>query len=469
MNAVLKAYTLSECMEVMAQYALAYEQQGGRNLIFCEDRLTLIAERALLRATGGTFRSTVSTFARFLKAEGRTISKQGSVMAVGEVMTRLQREGKLQCFTSLVGIGNNARCIYETLAQFSASEITPETLRESMEQLPDDMLRKKVADLALIYEGYTAFLKENAFLDESKYLSLLPKRIREEGALKGYNVFFLGYGSFTAQARETVRAALETAENVIGVFCAGEEDLYANKGADAFERVCREYGNVQVRDLGTPLDGDAEKLRKGLFNPVRAKIKTETDKIEIFEGEDKNAETEFVAMKIRRFMQENAGVRYRDIAILLPTVDGYALPLKKALSEYGIPYFIDEKRSLKNHPLSRFIVDCFRVVRERFSSSAVQSLTGNLFFGESDEYRNYLLKFANYRGGAKREIKTGDAVQSFDKEKLESGRARLLAATKNIPAKGKGGTYCNAVWKLLDDFSGYDRLENFEKQVEDVA
>ncbi|MBQ7770296.1 MAG: hypothetical protein IJ373_03810, partial [Clostridia bacterium] len=198
MNAVLKAYTLSECMEVMAQYALAYEQQGGRNLIFCEDRLTLIAERALLRATGGTFRSTVSTFARFLKAEGRTISKQGSVMAVGEVMTRLQREGKLQCFTSLVGIGNNARCIYETLAQFSASEITPETLRESLEQLPDDMLRKKVADLALIYEGYTAFLKENAFLDESKYLSLLPKRIREEGALKGYNVFFLGYGSFTA-------------------------------------------------------------------------------------------------------------------------------------------------------------------------------------------------------------------------------------------------------------------------------
>ena len=469
MNAVLKAYTLSECMEVMAEYAHAYERQGGKNLIFCEDRLTLIAERALLRATGGTFLSTVSTFVRFLHAEERTISKQGSVMAVGEVMTRLQREEKLQCFTSLAGIGNNARCIYETLAQFSASEITPETLRESMAQLPDDMLKRKLSDLALIYEGYTDFLQEKAFLDESKYLSLLPKRIREEGILKGYNVFFLGYGSFTAQARETVRAALETADNVIGVFCCGDEDMYANKGADAFERVCREYGNVQVRNLGTPLYGDAEKLRKGLFNPVRAKIKTETDKIAIFEGEDKNAECEFVAMKIRRFMQENEGVRYRDIAVLLPTVDGYALPLKKALGEYGIPYFIDEKRSLKSHPLSRFILDCFRVVRERFSPLAVQSLAGNLFFGESDEYRNYLLKFANYRGGAKREIKTGEAVQAFDKEKLERGRARLLAATKNIPAKGKGRAYCNAVWKLLSDFNAYERLENFEKQVDDVA
>ena len=192
MNALLKAYTLSQCMEVMADYAQAYEAQGGVNLIFCEDRLTLIAERALLSRLGGTFRSSVSTFARFLQTEAKVITKQGSVMAVGEVMTRLQREGKLQCFTSLAGVGNNARCIYETLAQMSASEITPEVLKDGSEQLSDDILKKKIADLALIYEGYDEFLKEGGFVDESKYLSLLPKRLREEGVLKGVNVFFLG-------------------------------------------------------------------------------------------------------------------------------------------------------------------------------------------------------------------------------------------------------------------------------------
>ena len=81
---IIKAYTLSQCMDVMAQYAQAYEQSGGRNIIFCEDRLTLIAERALLAQTGGTFSSAVVTFARFLEADGKTISKQGSVMAIGE-------------------------------------------------------------------------------------------------------------------------------------------------------------------------------------------------------------------------------------------------------------------------------------------------------------------------------------------------------------------------------------------------
>ena len=85
MNAVIKAYTLSQCLELMAEYASAYESKGGRNLIFCEDRLTLLAERALLKKVGGTFSSGVATFARFLKTDAKTITKQGSVMAVGKL------------------------------------------------------------------------------------------------------------------------------------------------------------------------------------------------------------------------------------------------------------------------------------------------------------------------------------------------------------------------------------------------
>lgn len=474
MNAVFTAYTLSECMEIMARYAAAYEKTGEKNLIFCEDRLTLIAERALLKETGGTFSSSVSTFSRFLKADGKAISKQGSVMAVGEVMTCLQREEKLQCFTSLSGVGNNARCIYETLAQFSASEISPEMLAESAELLPEDTLKRKTSDLALIYHGYADFLKENGYLDESKYFSLLPQKIRAEGSLRGNTVFFLCYTSFTAQAKEIIRAAAETANNVIGIFCAGEEELYTNRSADIFERVCAEYGKVKRQDLGVPLFGDAEILRKGLFNPIRLGERTPTQTVCIHEAEDKIAEAEYVATKIRRAMSENKEMRYRDVAVLLPSVDAYALPLKKAFAEYGIPFFIDEKKSLKNHPLSRFILDCFRVVKERFSPSAVQSFTGNVFFGGYDEYRNYLLKFANFRYGAKREIKTGEIIKNFDRKKLEEGRERLLLATKRFEEKGNGRKYCGRdfcvrVRTLLQDFKVEERLRSLTQTLEDLS
>ena len=52
---LIKAYTLSECLDAMSEQAQAYEGLGQENIIFCEDRLTLVAERALLRRLGGTF------------------------------------------------------------------------------------------------------------------------------------------------------------------------------------------------------------------------------------------------------------------------------------------------------------------------------------------------------------------------------------------------------------------------------
>lgn len=471
MRTILTAYTLSECMEAMSAYAAALEKQGGHNLIFCEDRLTLIAERALVNATGGTFRSTVSTFARFLKTDEKTISKQGSVMAVGDVMTRLQRENALECFTTAAGVGNNAKCIYETLAQFSSSEITPETLKDSATQLENGALKKKIGDLARIYEGYQDFLKTRGYLDESRYLSLLPARIEADETLQDTNVFFLCFSSFTAQAISAIRATLKSAKNVIGVFCAGEEEIYTNRALQSFLNVCNEFGKTKVLPLGAPLDGEAETLRKSLFNPeTTGKPRAQTDKIRIFEAEDKMGEAEYVAVQIKRAMQENSALRYRDFAVLVPDVAAYSLTIKRALHEYGLPYFIDEKRSLKRHPLSAFLLDCLRVVKEKYAPSAVQSLAQNPFFGESDEYRNYLLKYANYRGGAKREIKEGELIEkAFDRGKLTDARARLLAATQGVKARAKGKEYCEAIRKILTDFNAEARLKTLEENLSDVS
>ncbi len=470
MVTAIKAYTLSECMETMAQCVEECEARGGKNLVFCEDRLTLIAERAITSRLGGSFDTRVCTFSRFLTSSERTISKQGSVMAVGEVMAKLQREEKLQCFKTTAGIGNNAKCIYETLAQFSASEITAETLQESLAMLPDDMLKRKIADLALIYEGYSTFLNERKFLDESKYLSLLPERIRQDKTLKDTNVFFLCFQSFTAQATKTISATIETAKNVVGIFASGEEEIYTNRAFNTFLRVCN-HEKVKVLEAGIPLEKQAETLRRGLFDPERMKQPREqTDNIRIFEAEDKTAEAEFIAVQIKKAMANDEEMRYRDFAVLVPGISAYALPLKRAFAEFRIPYFVDEKKSLKQHPLSEFLLNCFQVVKDRYSSSSVQSLAQNVFFGESDEYRNYLLKFANYRGGAKREIKTGEAVETlFNKDDLLSGRERLLLATKNIKSRATGREYCNVVRTILNDFNVKETLEELEISVSDLA
>ena len=466
MNFVLNAYTLSECMDVMADYVEKYELEGRKNIIFCEDRLTLIAERALTRRMGGTFFSSVTTFARFLQSDEKIISKQGSVMAIGGIMATLQRQKALKCFTSVTAIENSARCVYETIAQLSASEVTPDTLQESAVLLPNDVLKDKVCDLALIYREYTAFLQEKGYLDESKYLALLPERIRAEKSLHGANVFFLAFSSFTSQAMQSVRAAIEKATDVIGIFCGGQEEIYTNDARDLFYRVCKEYGRTEFLNLGAPIGGDAEILRKGLYHleSLRGE-KTLTDGIRLFEGKDANEEVEYIAVQIKKLLDQKK-LRYRDFAVLIPDTNVYSMPIRRTFKEYGIPFFFDEKKSLKKHPLSEFILSALETVRERFSAQSVQSLTQNYFFGESDEYRNYLLKFANYRGGALKPLRENDI---FDMRAVEDGRSRFHKATKNIKRRGYGREFCNAIRVLMEDFQVEKSLEKLKEELDDVA
>lgn len=471
MNVCLQAYTLSECMENMAALVAKSEREGRKNIIFCEDRLTLIAERALLAVTGGTFLSSVYTFARFLHHDGKTISKQGSVMAVANVMSRLENEKRLRIFNVQSSSRNNAKCIYETIAQFAASEITVETLEESAALLPEGALKQKVCDLVEIYKEYNLFLQRENYLDESRYLSLLPQSLAQTKEIAECNVFFVCYSSFTTQALKTVRSAVEHARNVFGIFCDGEEDIYTHSARNAFMRECAKYGEVKQIQAGLPLEGEAELLRVGLYNPERyGKQKQPTSNLHVFEGEDKNAETEYVAVQILRAMQADNTLRYRDFALLAPDVKAYAQSIKHTFAQYEIPIFIDEKKSLGAHPLAQFLLACLQVVKEGFSADAVQLLTQNYFFGESDEYRNYLLKFANYRGGAKREIKENETVEkTFSIPLLKAARLRLLKAVEGIPKEGKGRAFCLAIRQILVHFDAEKKLETLENSLHDVS
>ena len=60
---------LSVALEELKKIVSANEERGVKTLVFCEDRLTLAAERTVCAAVGGTFLTSVCTFARFLAAE----------------------------------------------------------------------------------------------------------------------------------------------------------------------------------------------------------------------------------------------------------------------------------------------------------------------------------------------------------------------------------------------------------------
>ncbi len=432
--------------------------RGRKVLVFCEDRLTLEAEKAVASAQGAVFDVSVTTFARFLDdgTPRKVLTKQGSVLVVGGIASRLA--GELKCF------GKNpsgcAASLYETIAQLRAALVTPEMLEEARSEA-DKLLGEKLGDIALIYREYLAFL-DKGYLDESGVLALLPAAIGRQ-KLEGADICFAGFSSFTRQAAEGILAACRCGADVSAVLIGGEEAVYTNEAAEAFEKYARRAGaDCEKIFLPSDLIVEAEALRRALFDPAYP-APMQTGRVHIFEASDPEDELRFIAAAMRAEIYR--GARWRDISLYLSDVAGYSVSLKKIFGEYRIPYYADVKRSAAKHPLCRFVLGWFSMLSEGFDPADADAFIGNPFFGgerkNRDTYRNYLLQFANYRGGCKRAIKDvaegleGEALQKANEERavLCAERERLLSAFEGAAADMTGGEYCRLVRKLLDKFS----------------
>lgn len=446
MAMIIGAPTPDDALAALAHCVKRCEERGEQNLVFCEDSLTLLAERAVLAETGGTFLTEVTTFARFLSGERQVLSKQGSVMALSAILTDC--EGELSCLSA-----GAAETVYETLAQLAASRVDAAQLRAGAEAT-EGALRAKLTDLALLSERYASFLSENALLDESGYLALLPEAIGKR--LAGINVFFVAFPSFTRQAAEGIRAAAENAANVTGIFLAGKEPLYTNEAARVFRDICEEIEETEVVMAPCTLTEDAERVRCGLFAPEVFSLPPEkTQRVCMFSAQDEAEEANTVCALIKRYIAK--GLRYRDIVVLTPDEES-RLVMEKVFSSYRIPYFADRKRPFSRHPFVRFVVAALRAVADGGRPESVDAVAANVCFGASHGYRNYLMKYGNWRGGYRRAIREDVQGISLDEVALlRACRERMLRVLDALPRRGSAQDFADAI-AMLRAFVGADSV-----------
>ncbi len=440
MAKIIGAATPDDALRRLGELAREGELRGERTLVFCEDRLTLLAERAVLSACGGTFLTEVTTFARFLAGPG-VLSKEGSVMEISSLLS--EYEEKLCCFRPRA-----ARAVYETIAQLSASRVDAEMLQRSAEET-EGALKGKLSDLALLLEEYGRRLKARGLLDESGYLALLPEKLASERRRE--NIVFFGFRAFTKQALEGVRAALASFKRVTGIFLAGRAELYTNEAARLFKGVCSEFGGADAEMEKDSLTGEARRLRDGLFSPEKLTApKMRTPKIRRFTAADEAEEFSVIAALIKKHVFE--GARYRDIAVLVSSES--FLAVEKAFGAYRIPFFADKKRPFSEHPFCTLVTDLLLAVSDGVLPDEADAIAASYYFGKGDNYRNYLLRYGNYRGGVRREIRE---ETEYDKDELTACRERMLSLLGFFPRKGRGKDYVAAI-RALREAADADKL-----------
>lgn len=432
---------------------ISSDKNKGKTIIFCEDRLTLAAERAVCAALGGTFDVSVYTLARFLSSEmgkrANILSSQGSAMAIRRIIE--QNKSSLKLFGKFSAAAS-AGAVYDTIALLYAAKIKADDLKKANAK---GLLESKLSDISLIYSLYEEYLEKSGKTDRNKYLGELPHVIAKSEKIKGSNVIFLGFQSFTRSSAECVAETIKRAENVTGLFIGGSEAIYTNEGAAKFEHIAemeKRADDKLVREfVKSNLNADAELLRKSLFNPDSySDIHTYTENVCICEATDEEEEMEFIAASIKKYVLDGVEVkadgkavkqiRYGNISVMLPDVGAAEHRIERIFSEYRIPYYADRRRPLSEHPVCEFILSYLACVRSGCNLTDVDAVVSSPLFPaerkDKDSFRNYALRLADYRGGINREPKKEILDNfAFDYDGVQAVRQLFFDGKKLLPAK----------------------------------
>lgn len=376
----------------------------GKNLVFCEDKVSLMAERAICDSCG-TFNTDVYSFGKFLHLKTnpeKTLTKEGASMAVKKILVTapLERFAKSRV--------NLAPALYDLIIQLKSASVTPEEIYKGIDGA-EGLLKHKLQDIYTVFSAYEQFLLDGGYTDQSARLATLPAVILSDKEIEGADVYLLGYRSWTKQAKQVVFSLLKKAKSVTAILTAGDnQGVYLNETAEIFRAECKRAGVNLVEskiDGGFSLEGGI--LSKNLFNPISLKDseKYKTDKIALSVSPSKTAEINSVAYKIKKLVMET-GCRYSDITVAIAQNDEYKTAIKKAFDKFEIPYFLDERKAPKNHPLVRLVLSYIEVIRKNFEKDALLNFIKNPLVNNdkafTDGFENYVIKYnVNYTGFTK--------------------------------------------------------------------
>lgn len=463
---------LSSVLEKLKEIISANEKSGKRTVVFCEDRLTLAAERTVCAAVGGTFSVSVYTFARFLAAErgkrGGVLTSQGSAMAIRRIIEenrhRLKLFGK---FSAAAAAG----AVYDTIALLYSSRISAEDVGRAAAQ---GLLESKLRDIALIYTEYENYLRESGKTDRNAYLGELPEVIRASKDIAQSEVVFLGFQSFTRSVTECVRAAFGCARSVYGLFIGGGEDIYVNEGAAAFDSTAAGFGGAVREYVAGSLVPEAEALRRGLFRPecFHSAELQRSGRVRVYEAADEDEELEFIAASIKKHVLDG-NERYAKISVMLPDVARAERRVARVFSQYRIPYYADRRHALSEHPVCAFITDYICCVLSGCSFKDTDGVISSPFLpvsrADRDIYRNYSLRFADFRGAVRREPKREIlAAAGFGYEAVQRVRECFLRGLSFLPARGGPAAVCAGIRAMLAEFKVKDRLSQLSERFSDI-
>ncbi|WP_181349187.1 helicase-exonuclease AddAB subunit AddB [Thalassobacillus sp. CUG 92003] len=423
----------TRCLEEI-ESKLKHDPQGPPIIYLVPDQMTFQQEYALLKREGieGTIRAQVFSFSRLawrvLQETGGGIRKFISSTGIQMMLRKITEERKSDwhVFQKAIEKQGFIEQLEGLITEFKRYRITPEVLQLQMDhmdqfkhkQQSETALRDKLDDLSYIYDRLMHAL-EDQYIDGEDQLQLLANKIGEADFLDGAEVYIDGFHSFTPQELSVIEQLMRKTSCVNVALTTEFTDEDTLPELDLFYETKETFQQLKALalEIGEPITGIEEldpERRRFDDRPYFAHLETYYDQrpAHEYEGEvpicvaeavHPRAEVEGVAQEILTLVRDK-GYRYKDMAILMREPDVYHDLIATIFHDYDIPVFIDEKRTMLNHPLVELIRSGLDVVEGNWRYDAVFRLLKTGFVPPTDleyplheegidELENYVLEY----------------------------------------------------------------------------
>ena len=332
-------------------------------------------------------------------------------------------------------------------------------------------LARKLEDVAAILAAYEKELA-GRFEDGEGELTLAAEKAGGAAFLRGARVWFYGFDMMPPTLHGLIAAVAEMGEDP-RCSCrwnarrlARDEDIFRPLRASAARLVekARER-NVRVvwAEAGAGEEPPAELrfLSTELFS-APARGWTEAPKrVQLFEARSPREEARFAAALTRR-LARTRNWRYRDVRLLVPSLDAYREPLREAFAECDIPLFLAESRPCARRPLCECLLTALQMLsrgaRDEDLHACLASGCLDVSRRDAARLRNYAVAYGLRASAFFRPLKRGPAelVEALEPVRA-AAMAPLLSLRERLRAAKDLRGQLEAVFGFLTDIRAYDK------------
>ncbi len=394
------------------------KQSIGKRLIYIvPEQYSLQAEKELVAVTGGMVSAAVLSFRRLAEnifseqggASGNLLDDTGKLMILRHILNK--NKDKLRYFGIVCSRQGFISRLGETLSVFSTQGIYPEDIEDYSKAFPkDSAMALKLGDTALVYSEYRDFIKSR-YVSSDDMLTVAAEKMTGAKYIDGAEVWLDGFYGFTHQEYEMISRLLTACKNVTVTLnmdpsCAFREKMNMEniffEPWDTMMRLKKLSADRNVAVEKSILLKDTYYASKGMerlereYSAWNVNSSADSSGINLLTASTVTDEINMCASKIISLVRDK-GLRYRDIAVTARNLQDYEEHIRLIFSHYGIPFFMDTKRTVMGQACTELISSIADMTASDLSYESVfrclKTELTPLLREERDILENYVVRY----------------------------------------------------------------------------